>query len=454
MFSEVLPHDAVSRGWSEARTALGDGADRQVIAERLASVVAKHPESWWHDRAKALVVSLNGSAQEVARLKTAGITAKNSPSLWLAESKMPLHIVAYQPANQESLTAFVQRHPDDPASMVLSQGREIIPRLMPLLEDMGSTRATHQIITDETALVRVCDLALAIIELKSGCSFCERMFSFGWFSNQSAIIRQSTRKAVEAWWADAGTVTYEHGIRIGMKGAGFYGKVRMAALLMDSKLPEDRAFAVQTLRNLVNLDGGNLQMAVHAGEVLEAHGDDYCRKAVVQRLKEAFSKSATSFDPDSSAIFFLAEHGGKEEWSLLTQCAEAQLLAGEAGGGHFILPTLMNSNQVATSKFAIPALALALRAKQVGPKVFYGSEDRLREKVWKAMVNMQTLTGESFGVTPIMPDASESPHRLKIGGIAPGNSNSPLNESRRWNSSDEHVRAVPCGTRSLYNYNL
>jgi hypothetical protein len=331
---------------------------------------------------------LNDSAKELARLKTAGVTAKDSPWLWLAESKMSLHLFNNHPENQKRLTAFVQGNPDDPASLLLSQGREIIPRLIPLLEDVSPTRSAFQVFWDETAIVRVRDLALAIIELKSGCSFCE----------QDAVSRRNIHTAVEAWWADAATVSYENGIRIGMKDAGYYGKVRMAGLLI-------RAFALQTLRHLV--DEGNLYMAVHAGEVLEAHGDAYCRKAIMKRLKADSLKNATSFDPSADAIFFLAEHGGREEWSLVTQWAEAQLRSEEAGKAQSILQALMYTNRVATSKFAIPSLALALRAKQFEPKVGGGGEEQHRATVWKAVVNLQKLTGKSFGATEVVPDASE-----------------------------------------------
>jgi hypothetical protein len=398
LHSELIFRDALGNEWDRARDSLIEGGEREVIARRLASVVEQNRESSWHDWSVELVGALNNSATKLERLKTAGVGAKDSPWLWLAESKMPRALVSCQPINRAALAAFVKEHPDDPASMVLSYGREIIPRLIPLLEDMSPTRSGWMLYKNDFAFVRVCDLAQSIIELKSGCSFCEDTFSQGHISKQSATVRKRTRDVAQKWWNEAGAATYEQGIRAGMNGAGYYGKVRMAALLIDSGQPEDREFAVRVLRALVDEYRG---IAIHPGEVLEKHGDTSFRKEIVRKLKESFS--AGRFGIQSDLVFFLSQHGGKEEWSLITQCIEAQLSAGEGD----VLPTLLNSNRVKTSKYAIPACALALRAKRVDPKIFYDDEKLRREKIWEAVVNLQSLTGESFGATAVVPEAGE-----------------------------------------------
>ncbi len=357
--AELLPMDALSREWGASQQALSQGQDRLAIASQLGSVAEKNPDSWWHDRSVAVADAMAGQAEKLQGLHKSGLTAESAPWLWLGDSYMP-HFVLQLPENKASLDTFLKQHPDDPASKIIAQGREMIPLLIPLLNDMGPARSSSRLYPDMTTeYPRVCDLALALIEYFSGCSFCETTFSQGAFGNLDESVRLNALNEAQEWWQTSGHLPFLEGVQACMPQGGVHGKIKMGRLLLQSADPQSHAVAQRELHQLA--DSANPVFAAYVGKVLEPFGDTYCRTVINGRLRQAFAKGPARLVVGPEVIFFLVENGGREEWELLTQCAQQQLTAKAAGGGQFIISTLRNCYETSDSMYAIPSLALVFQ---------------------------------------------------------------------------------------------
>lgn len=403
---ELLPVDDVSREWQAVAAELAKPSpiDRIALADRLLLKAKTFPDSWWSPRADALAQALRKSSAEMEATRQLGKLADQEPWRWIAETRTPYHLIRWAGPNAPRFREYQSKHPRDPVIQLVGLGRGAIPRLLPLLSDMSPCRDPWMSVKNDDFIVRVCDMALALIEHETRCSFCEPMFSMGPFSCLDESVREQTKAKVSAWWKKASSLSREEGIPLAMEDAGFRSRVSMARELLSSDRPELRQLAIAALRQIG--DSRNQLEVVSAGEVLEQFGDSYCRDRLKSRLTEEFALGSNRFVVSSSTVFFLTQHGGKEEWDLLTNLARQQLAQG-AADGDYILLSLWNAPGI-ESDLGIPALVLAFEAGRSPQPIFLNGQS-MREAVWKALQALRRASKQDIGVSGLVPNEKDWP---------------------------------------------
>jgi hypothetical protein len=137
---------------------------------------------------------------------------------------------------------------------------------------------------------------------------------------------------------------------------------------------------------------------------LEQFGDSYCRDRLKSRLAEEFALGSNRFVVESSTVFFLTQHGGKEEWDLLTNLARQQLAEG-AAGGNYILLSLWNAPGI-ESDLGIPALVMAFDAGRSPQPIFLNGQS-MREAVWKALQALRRASKQDIEVSGLVPNEKD-----------------------------------------------
>lgn len=398
-----LPMDDVRTAWIAANKALEMGESRLGIADKLESVASKDLKSWWHGRAMALVQELRASEEKLRTLTESGSTAESEPWLWLADSKMPGGLLytsfpLIDDSSQKSLDQFMAEHPHDPATLMMAGGRSGIERLLPLLADMAPRRVGLSLsFGDEHTMPRVCDLAFLMVERLSGCSFCEDAFSQGPFNGLREEVRLKAIDEAKSWWSENATSTFAQGIRARMPHAGFYGRVRMSGILAKAGSPEDREYAQMELRKL--FDEAQPDFVSYPAKTLWAMGDRYPMDRMIQRLQDRTRGDVKTWTTSSQEIWFLAMHGGKSEWELLTRLEKAQIDAGVRGNRNLVWLDLGGCAYALKSPYAIPALALAagvvIEKQGAGPS---NPNQPSLSGPWACAAALQRLSGEDLGM--------------------------------------------------------
>jgi hypothetical protein len=402
--AELLPVDDVSREWQAvaAELAKPTPVDRIALADRLSVKAKAYPNSWWSPRADALAQALRKSSAEMEAARQIGKLVDQEPWRWIADTRIPYHLIRSAGANAPRYREYRSKHPQDPVIQMVGLGRGAIPLLLPLLSDMSPCRGQAIAFMEDYFIVRVCDMALACIERETGCSFCEHTFSMGSFSSSNESIREQTKAKVTAWWGRASSLSREEGISLAMEDAGCRSRVSMARELLSSDRPELRQLATAALRQIG--DSRNQLEVVSAGEVLEQFGDSYCRDRLKSRLAEEFALGSNRFVVESSTVFFLTQHGGKEEWDLLTNLARQQLAEG-AAGGNYILLSLWNAPGI-ESDLGIPALVMAFDAGRSPQPIFLNGQS-MREAVWKALQALRRASKQDIEVSGLVPNEKD-----------------------------------------------
>lgn len=384
------PRDEVSKAYDAAIVDLHHGKDRQSIADALRPIVEKHPGSpYARLLAGSLVADLTVSAARPQPAPDA------PPEARLADAGM----AAYHgtPPN-----ATVTKASSDPVVELMEAGRQVIPRLIPLLSNRSPTRgAASQFEEWHTPQPRVCDVALGIIEHHSKALFFHDT-TFGHRFHQLADAdREQLIKRVETWWAKMKDQSIAAGVRAQLPFARSYPeKVEMArtlARLGKGQNTDDREFALNVLRKMVQENRGN-HVGSYAADALVEFGDTSAVDVFYSTWKPSLNHSGQIYD--SHVAFYLCKHGRRREWELLYALSAKELVEDKIPPDGPVWPCTINSGVAGTNPYAIPVLGLVL-SQMENP----GSHQENRSSssfsyATKACEMLQKQVSQDFGYRP------------------------------------------------------
>ena len=379
------------------------GEDRRYVLAELRLAIQKCPQSRFSTLAERLASDLKVSIEDEKRRNLGRRKLSDVPAEFLADSRLPRYLITF-PENWKSLLRYTVEHSDDPAVLLLRQGRESIDSLLPQLRNDSPTRAFDaSVYSDVPKIPRVSDLALNIIEDLSRCKFHFNASSGEPFhelgeSQRNKVIAQITR-----WWSENKSKSIAAGIRAQLPNGDFYAQITMAENLVrvaGIESPADRKFGLEVLREKARTAD---DYGAKAARVLEKYGDLSPVSWYCEQWAKAVSVRGRTWDFTSQALFYVAEHGGRKEWELLQQIAIKDIERANdprSGGGHaHILGSLLNSPKAEASPFAIPLLGMALSHtrnsgsryvnENVGSQSFCTAD--------KAAEYLQLQTGQDFG---------------------------------------------------------
>ncbi len=288
---------------------IAKGGDRLEAARQLRAVAEKHPKSYWHPASVSLAHELEASARTLEARNAAGITSNRSPWLWLAESRLPIYIFSYDPPTSKPFDEFAAKNPTDSAVLVVARGRQMIPLLIPLLNDLGPARSQGRDWNEATLLLRVCDVAVALLNHLSGCSFSNNSLS-----TQPEAARLRTQEEIRQWWAEAENLSFEAGVqKHALLAARRAYLAELASPVMRSRSLRQLQPILGCVADLAMIDRCDLQATLSKPLV---------RDTFRCHLRETFSGTSASLLAGSMAVRFMIQYGNKREWQIFDWSAD------------------------------------------------------------------------------------------------------------------------------------
>lgn len=384
--------DGILHAVDRAALDLAAGEDRAEVLERFDRAIETHPGSEHLDRAKRLRADLAFSV-EVTRVGQAPDGEGPAPFVAdLMDTVFPLDLT--HRLNRGYIPRFLEDHPGDPMTRVLTADRGVIELLMPLLEDPSPTRSysPFPFIRTIPVVPRVSDMALFAIEYHSKCQFRPESVPGAAFHELPGRLREATTERIREWWGENHWRSLAGGIRSQLPYAEFAGRLRMAEDL--AALDGQREYALEVLRSLVRSELGS--RSAYAAEALAGLGDLSGLDILYERWRH-LGRVAHEEGFESSVVFFLTKYGGRREWELLHHLAASEARDGLGPGTRVVFPAVVRSGAAATCPWAIPTLGLALEAtERVGTRGVEGGRYQSYSLADEAAERLQDLTGVSF----------------------------------------------------------
>jgi len=395
--SDIVPYDDLLHAVERTGEGLAKGESRKALLSSLEMATEANSKSTYLSLAQSVATDLKQSINKAGGLRGEAEHVRKRPERYLMESRVPVHLLLYRANWPAVLGDYRERHPDDPAVLLLTSGRDTIPRLIPLLEDRSPVRSFQNYFRGIPRIPRTCDYALLLIEYHSRCRFCGHSGSGRYFHLHSDAERKSTIEQVKRWWEQNKMSSVAAGIRNLLKSGWEIGKIEMTQNLVELGDADDAEFAKQLLREMANTFPGDV---VAAGTLARYCGDLSPLEMYYKKYKESLDKGGIIHDP--YVVVYMTNHGGRREWELLTKIAEREINKGLEVGHARVWPALVNCRNAKLSPWAIPALGLALsQTKTSGSRSLVGlkvSQSFSRADV--AAELLQKQTGEDFGYAP------------------------------------------------------
>lgn len=406
----VWDHVAISI--ESAGRDLASGRPRDEILARLTKAIEANPDSSYHDMASVLRQDLAFSVEK----GNENPPQANGGFGLLMDTRLPYQVTAAfrwdavdRAKSEAALEKFMTENPKDPMTRALRMERNVIGSLIPLLKDTSPTRSyplpapfrpSSAGPMAVPSIIRVCDMALFAIEFHSKCRFNYQAGQGHRFSGMKKDAREAEVRQIEEWWSDAKSKSVAEGIVLQLPRADFREKLLMAEILGQLAEPDaatNRNHAVGLLTGLVESE--KTENSVEAARFLEKLGDLGPVEIFYKRVSDAAGKG--EFPDDSSVVFYLTDHGGQREWSLLNRLAREEIDRGRQAGTPRVWPALVRCKKARTSPFAVPALAMGLtQDKPSGSRSWGSAPSQSYSSADIAAENLQTVTGADFGYNP------------------------------------------------------
>lgn len=394
----IRSYDELSAAVYKAGTELASGQDRQQVLDHLQAVLQKYPASTYQDFAQQLANDLDHSIHQAPStlpdvLKP--VMDTTIPTMWVYRE------------NERAWSNLIKLYPSDPTAHLLGADRNVIDKLIPMLLDLSPTRSfENEIISGDLPEVpRVCDYALLAIQLHSRCRFHFNESTATPFHAIPVDDRTKVIQRIREWWLENRNRSVADGIRAQLPQGGYYAKIWMAeqlAGLDEGDRAANRADAIDVLKTLVAENNG-----VPAALALARLGDLSPMKQFRQRCLDALEKPG--YIIESAMVFYMTDHGTRQDWELLNRLAQRELEQGKDAGSAGVWTSLVNCSKAATSPFAIPGLALALtQTEKTGSRAVDATTSQSFSKADTATEHLQNLTGVNFGYQPAASDAERS----------------------------------------------
>jgi hypothetical protein len=395
--AEIVPYDDLLHAVERTGEGLANDESRKALLSSLEMAIEANSESMYLPLAQSVATDLKQSITKAGGLRGEAKHVRKRPERYLMESKVPVHLLLYRANWPAVLGGYREQHPDDPAILLLTSGRDTIPRLIPLLEDRSPVRSFNLFgLRGVPRIPRTCDYALLLIEYHSRCRFHGHYGSDRYFHQQTDGERKSTIEQVKRWWKQNKMSSVAVGIRNLLQSGWEIGKIEMTQNLVELGNANDAEFAKQVLREMTSKFPGHIV----AARALARYGDLSPLKMYYQKYDESLDKGGIIYD--SSVVFYMTDHGGRREWELLTKIAEREIEKGLEAGLARVWPALVRCRKSKSSPWAIPALGLALsQTKASGSRSLAGMKgSQAFSYADVAAELLQKQTDEDFGYAP------------------------------------------------------
>lgn len=400
-YGEIRLIDELFTALEFAGRNLATGQERQQVLDQLQAALKKQPASEYHAFAHQLANDLHRSIHQAP----SSLPDVSKPMM---DTTIPTMMV-YR-GNERSWAKYISQNPTDPTAHLLGADRNIIDKLIPMLSDLSPTRSFEGAIKngDLPEVPRVCDYALLAIQLHSRCRFHFNESTATPFHGLPVADRTKVIQRISEWWLENRNRSVADGIRAQLPHGGYYAKIWMAeqlARLDEGDRAANRVDAIDVLKTLVAENNGYSR--VSAAEALARLGDLSPMKQFRQRCVDALEKPG--YIMESAMVFYMTDHGARQDWELLNRLAQRELEQGKDAGNAVVWSSLVNCSKAATSPFAIPGLALALtQTEKTGSRAVDGTTSQSFSYADTAVEKLQNLTGQNFGYQPAGTDAERS----------------------------------------------
>jgi hypothetical protein len=400
--------DPVTQAIEQAGQGLRRGDARGDVLARLRDALLKAGTSDFRNYADALATDLETSiALENARTAERSDPA-GSPEKYLMDSRWQPRVWRPGGGERSRWGEAFSKFPDDPARRILLEDREVIDRLLPLLEDRSPTRGfVASWDARSFSVPRVCDVAVSLVQFHGRVWFFDQFAFCEPFHARPPKLRTEVVSAIRAWWSQSSSTSVADGIRALLPKAAFYERASMAENLVDlGRETNDANLTAEGIGILVGLldETSNRagHLAAYVANTLEKYGDVRSVEVLYRRWLEKRSSQGYMFD--SSIVFFLAKHGGRREWELLTDLArEGYAEQRDPHSRAEVGRAIVNSGMGFTTPWAVPALAMALdRTEITGSRSVAGLNEQAQSfsLADSAAEQLQRVTGTDFGYRP------------------------------------------------------
>ena len=379
----------------DAAVELHTGAPRKLTIKNLQNALKEKANQQHRQQIENLIRDLRLAQQRSDSLPFGRDYYKN-PDRYLIESRLGLGVYQYN----NKPPARSRNGPDDPCVMLVNRGRNVIPLLIPLLNDQAVTRSSFTLGSTKSKprMRRVCDLAIVLIEHLTLCDFQP--------NNDGQLLHQrpeGARKYVKTrisnWWKENKDGSVAEGIKSQLRFADFHGRIRMAGNLIrlardGAAPPSDEPFGLEYLRDMRD-EAGYLKASVN--RALEKWGDKTWMRDSRQLLEKEMVTPGRILD--RGTVKLLAEHGGRDEWEFLQRLSRFEDKRDPRMYQRVTDRAILSAGRDG-SLWAIPSIAMLLEKSLTEKREFHQVSPSATHR---AIDTFQKLTGRDFGFSYRLP---------------------------------------------------
>jgi hypothetical protein len=345
--AEPTHPDGLYFAYVQACRDIAAGKKRADALPPLTRAMEMHEGSRFSDMARRLARDITSSIDQATTRAQSGRVLDDAPVEFLSETTIPPHLLRFPADWEQGLSKFLETTPRDPAALLLKEDRKCIGRLLPQLHNRAPTRSLlDHGDGDPPQILRVCDLALLLIEKVSACKFFFNASFRIQFHELNDEQQERVIGRIREWWRENKNKTIAGGIRAQLPNGDYYGQLTMAENLIrvaGVSSPADREHGFNVLRRLARseLSGG------YAARALEKYGDLSPVEWYYDELKSSLANRGRYYSQSIPALFYLAEHGGRKEWELLFSIALKDLQQereSQSGQEAHVIGSLVKSN--------------------------------------------------------------------------------------------------------------
>ncbi len=391
------PPDALLDAVYGAYKLIAEGGSREEALGKIAKALETNEGSRYRAKAEQDIAHLKLTIEKARKLSYKPEDMQENPAGYLIETRFPLYFVKYR-SNRGALAMEIKdpKHRDDPAAMLVKQGRKAIPDLIDLLDDCSLTR--YHPMSGKGGLhyiPRVNDYAMTIIEHLTRCRFHFDASTSQHFSRKDPEDIAKTKEHVRKWWQENKDRPIIDGIKAQMPHADYYARIEMAQNAIDIG---DREYGIFVLKDMI------FKMEprpAHIARILAERGD-------LSMLGTIFDRAKARNDCDSETAFYLTEIGGRQGWEFLHDVVKKKAEAKRKGAreipNRYLLNSIMNVSlqDEARSLYLIPLLGVAVYSTEnTGSRSLPTmKESHPFSPADVAAEKLQELTGQDFGYRP------------------------------------------------------
>ncbi len=214
----------------------------------------------------------------------------------------------------------------DPAMVLFSRGRVVID---PLIECLDDIRATHCVATSDDGMrqptvARVCDVALALIEVLSGCTFRESNYNSPFVSEWTTDERGDLIRTIRKWRLATQSMSPSEAVLWQIENGPEKLRIQMIETLIARKDFE----AALTYLEKVYREGSDEKLSLFANRMVRAGS-----REPIDRIHRLVDENKVR-EIDRDSILLIAHFGETRDFQLLVNLVES---AGQHDDGALVM---------------------------------------------------------------------------------------------------------------------